>query len=140
MDLGIGRAIEQAQQVENFLRLQTGAFDAQLLYRLCQIGDAAEIEANGSATRTGLRSARPTQIVDRLGRLGQFLSQDARDPCAARSRQLRFAQRARHIAAQQARSDSNSRISALVFSSIPLILPPFAKSFFDHRHRALCDR
>ena len=56
---GVGGAVEQREQVEDFLRLQAGAFDAQLVNGRLRIRQAAEIDADGGAARRRLRVARP---------------------------------------------------------------------------------
>jgi hypothetical protein len=56
--LGVGRAVQHAEEVEDFLAFQAGAFDAQLVDGLGQVGEAAEVDADGRAAAGGLR-ARP---------------------------------------------------------------------------------
>ena len=63
------------EQVEQFLGIETGAFDAQLVDGFGQIRDAAEIEADGRAAPGRLRLARGPYVFDGLAGLGQIVEQ-----------------------------------------------------------------
>ncbi len=63
------------KQIEQFLGIETGAFDAQFVDSVVQIGDGAEIEPDGRAARRRLRLPRRPNVFDRLACLGQFLGQ-----------------------------------------------------------------
>ena len=53
--LGVGGDIQQREQLEDFLGLQPGAFDAQFVHRGFHVGDAAELDAQRGAAPAGLR-------------------------------------------------------------------------------------
>ena len=100
--LGVGGAVEHAEEVEDLLAFQAGAFDAELVDGLGEIGEAAEVDADGGAARGGLRARGGAQIFDGLAGIGQIGGQAARHRCAARSRaSSRLAGRAGHVAAEQ---------------------------------------
>ncbi len=113
---GVGGAIEQREDVEDFLRLEARAFDAQLVHGGFGVGQAAEIDADGGAARAGLRTGGQAQIFDGLAGLGEIRFQRL----AVRMR-LEFFQLAasqggwRHSGPAAARRPSNSSTSALVF-------------------------
>ena len=70
--LGVGGAVEHAEEIEDLLGLQAGAFDAQLVDGLGEIGEAAEIDADGCAARGGLGARGGAQIFDGFAGFGQI--------------------------------------------------------------------
>ena len=64
--LGVGGAVEEREEVEDFARIETGAFDAQLVDGCLDVGQAAEVDADSGAARGGLRPHGQAQIFDGL--------------------------------------------------------------------------
>ena len=141
--LGVGRAIEQREQVEDFLGLEAGAFDAQLVHGGLGIREAAEIDADGGAARGRLRARRRAAGSRWPLPPRQDLRPGARGRCAAATfSSSALAQRAGDVASQQLPQRLRIRgclrwffrsIRALfVFSALP-------KGFFNHGQGALGD-
>src|ERR1035441_7899495 len=63
--------VQQGEQLEDFLGLEPRAFDAQFVHRRFHVGDAAELDAQGSAATTGLRVEGGVQVLNRLSCLGE---------------------------------------------------------------------
>ncbi len=70
--LRVGRDIEQAEQVEDFLGLQSRAFDVQFVDGGFHVRNAAEFDADGGAARRGLRPRRHLEVLDSLAGLGEI--------------------------------------------------------------------
>ena len=129
--LGVGGAVQQREQVEDFLGLQAGAFDAQLVHRRLHVGQAAEIDADGGAARGRLRARWPGAGTRWPRRLRPGLPRARRDRRAAatfsssrRPSGLDIAAQLRSFESRLRRRASNSRTSALVFKSgRELVLP-----------------
>ena len=99
--LGVGGAVQQGEQVEDLLGVEAGAFDAQLVNGGFDIGQAAEIDADGCAARGGLRARGGAQVCDRLAGFGQVFVEALAVGVRRSLFQLAAAQRAGDIAAHQ---------------------------------------
>ena len=69
--LGVGGDIQQGEQLEDFLGLEPGAFDAQFVHRGFHVGDAAELDAQRGAAAAGLRVQGGVQVLDGLAGFGE---------------------------------------------------------------------
>ena len=69
--LGVGGAVEQREEVEDLLGLEAGAFDVELVDGGLDVGQAAEIDADGGAARGRLRARREAAGIDGFAGLGE---------------------------------------------------------------------
>ena len=87
---GIGGAVEQREDVEDFLGLQAGAFDAQLVDGGLDVRQAAEIDADGRAARRRLRTRTPARRYSMASPASaRSSSRRARSACGCDLGQLR---------------------------------------------------
>ena len=94
--------IEQREQLEDFLGLEAGAFDAQFVDRRFDVGDAAELDADGGAARrrtAGAAAACRYWMASPAS--ARPSSSCARSAMRADLFQFALAQRARDVAAHQ---------------------------------------
>ena len=98
---GIGGAVEQQEEIEDFLGVEAGAFDAQLVDGRFDVGQAGEIDANRGAPRGGLRARGRAQVFDGLAGFREVAGQTGAIGVRSDFFQLAAAQRAGDVSAQQ---------------------------------------
>ncbi len=98
---GVGGAVEQQEEIEDFLGVEAGALDAQLVDGRFDVGEAGEIDANRSAARSGLRARGRAQVFDGLSGFRQVAGQARAIGVGSDFFQLAAAERTGNVAAQQ---------------------------------------
>ena len=97
--LGVGGAVEQGEEVEDFLGFEAGAFDVKLLYGEFGIGKAVEIDADGAASRGGACGG--AEVFDGLAGFRQVFGEARAVGVRLDFIELAPAERARDIAAEE---------------------------------------
>ena len=100
-DLASAARSSSEEEIEDFLGLEAGAFDAQLVDGRFDVGQAAEIDADGGAARGGLRARGRAQVFDGLAGFRQVFGQARAIGVRRDFFQLAAAERAGDVAAQQ---------------------------------------
>ncbi len=98
---GVGGTVQQQEEIEDFARLQAGAFDVQFVHRRFHVGQSAEIDADGGAPAGGLRAGGGAQVFDGLTRFGEIGKQALAIGVRLQLLQLAASERAGNVAAHQ---------------------------------------
>ena len=99
--LGVGGDIEQGEQLEDFLGLEPGAFDAEFVHRGLHVGDAAELDAQRGAAAAGLRMQGGVEVLNGFSRFGEGGVELRAVGERGHFFQFAFAERARDVAAYE---------------------------------------
>ena len=97
---GVGGAVEQRENGENFFGFEARAFDAQLVDDGFGVGQTVKIYPDGRAARSGLRAGRQPQVFDCFGGFGEIFFEARAVGVRLELFQLAFAGGAGEIAAQ----------------------------------------
>ena len=87
------------KSVEDFARLQPGAFDVELVDRGLHVGESAEVDAEGGAARGGLRTGGGLQVEDGFAGFGEVVDQTVAVVVGRDLGQFPLAQRTGDVAA-----------------------------------------